>query len=43
MFMRSHGFVCVSEEWCEDCLEVASLFDYDLVLHYLMLTDMDGF
>lgn len=42
MILRSHGYVCDTEELGEDGLEIAKLYDYDLILLDLMLPDMDG-
>ncbi len=42
MILRSHGYVCDNAELGEDGLEIAKLYDYDIILLDLMLPDMDG-
>ncbi len=42
MILRSQGYVCDTEELGEDGMEIAKLYDYDVILLDLMLPDMDG-
>ncbi len=42
MILRSQGYVCDTEALGEDGMEIAKLYDYDLILLDLMLPDMDG-
>jgi len=42
MILRSQGYVCDTEELGEDGMEIAKLYDYDIILLDLMLPDMDG-
>lgn len=42
MILRSQGYVCDTEELGEDGMEIAKLYDYDVILLDLMLRDMDG-
>ena len=42
MMLRSEAYVCDTAELGEDGLEIAKLYDYDIILLDLMLPDMDG-
>jgi two-component system cell cycle response regulator CtrA len=42
LMLRSESYVCDTAELGEDGLEIAKLYDYDIILLDLMLPDMDG-
>ena len=41
--LKSEGFVCDTTDLGEDGLEIAKLYDYDIIILDLMLPDMDGY
>ena len=41
--LKSEGFVCDTTDLGEDGLEIAKLYDYDIIVLDLMLPDMDGY
>src|SRR5689334_113141 len=43
MMLRSQAYVCDSTALGEDGVEIAKLYDYDIILLDLMLPDIDGF
>jgi len=43
MMLRTEGYVCGSTDLGEEGLEIGKLYDYDLMVLDLMLSDMDGF
>jgi two-component system cell cycle response regulator CtrA len=43
MMLRSQSYVCDTTSLGEDGLELAKIYDYDIILLDLMLPDLDGF
>jgi len=43
LMVRSEGFICETTDLGEDGLEMAKLYDYDIVILDLMLPDIDGY
>ena len=43
MMLKSEGYVCDCADLGEDGLEIAKLYDYDVIILDLMLPDIDGY
>ena len=43
LMLRGEGYVCDTTDLGEDGLEIAKIYDYDIILLDLMLPDVDGF
>ena len=43
MMLRSEGYICDTTDMGEDGLEIGKLYDYDIIVLYLMLPDIDGY
>ena len=43
MMLRSEGYVCDVTDLGEDGLEIAKLYDYDIIILDVLLPDMDGY
>jgi two-component system cell cycle response regulator CtrA len=43
LMLHAEGFICDTTDLGEDAVEIAKLYDYDIIILDLMLPDIDGF